>query len=285
MPTHNFSLVPHERMMMKTSLPALSLLLGASLLLGGCGALKTELADTHEQLSLTQQERDALQAQLQEREGEVQSLTNDKAELERLLSERAAQLKAASDSYQELQQMSTLQGEELDARLAELRSLREQSQRSQRLYESLIERFRSMIDAGQLQVTNERGRLVINLPQDILFSSGSASLGREGITAITEVGSVLATIDDRRFQVEGHTDNIPISTSRFPSNWELSSARALAVVKLLVDSGVGADSLSGAGFGEFAPRVPNDTASNREQNRRIEIVLVPDLDLQGSDLN
>lgn len=266
-------------MMTKRSFSALSFILGGTLLLSGCGALKSELADTQERLATTESERDTLQSRLQNAQSELDSLTSDKAELERVLAERAKQLRDTNASYEELQQMSTLQGEELEARLAELRSLREQSQRSQRLYESLIERFRSMIDAGQLEVTNERGRLVINLPQDILFSSGSASLGREGITAITEVGHVLSTIDDRRFQVEGHSDNIPISTSRFPSNWELSSARALAVVKLLVDSGVSPGSLSGAGFGEFAPRVPNDTAENRKQNRRIEIVLVPDLDL------
>lgn len=264
---------------MKRSLSALTLAFTGTLLISGCGALKQELADTHERLSTTEQERDGLQSRLRDSEASLNTLTNEKVELERLLNERARQLKECSDSNDELQHMSTLQGEELEARLSELRQLREQSRRSQNLYESLVERFRSMIDAGQLSVTNERGRLVINLPQDILFSSGSASLGREGITAITEVGKVLATIHDRRFQVEGHTDNIPISTSRFPSNWELSSARALAVVKLLIDSGVSTGSLSGAGYGEFAPRVPNDTAAHREQNRRIEIVLVPDLDL------
>lgn len=265
---------------MKKQFSALSIALAGTLLLSGCGALKAELAETHDRLAATEQERDAAQDRFRNAEASLEGLTAEKAELERLLGERAAQIQACNASYAELQQTSALQGEELEAQLSELRKLREQSQRSQNLYESLIDRFRSMIDAGQLQVTNERGRLVINLPQDILFSSGSASLGREGITAITEVGKVLATISDRRFQVEGHTDNIPISTSRFPSNWELSSARALAVVKLLIDSGVGATSLSGAGYGEFAPRVPNDTAAHREQNRRIEIVLVPDLDLR-----
>lgn len=260
----------------------MSIALAGTLLLSGCGALKTELAETQDALATTTQERDAVQARLKNAETSLEGLTSEKMELERILGERAKQIKECSDTNDELQQLSALQGEELQARLGELRKLREQSQQSDRLYNSLIERFRSMIDAGQLSVTNERGRLVINLPQDILFGSGSSSLGREGITAISEVGKVLATIDDRRFQVEGHTDNIPISTSRFPSNWELSSARSLAVVKLLIDSGVGANSLSGAGYGEFAPRVENDTAAHREQNRRIEIVLVPDLDLSGA---
>lgn len=257
---------------------ALGLALSGTLLFSGCGALKQELRDTNEALLATQGERDATMQKLSDAERALQQATNEKVELERLLADRTRLHEECAQSVRELQEMSTLQGAELEARLGELRTLREQSERSQKLYESLIERFRSLIDAGQLQVTNERGRLVINLPQDILFSSGSASLGREGITAISEVGRVLATISDRRFQVEGHTDNVPISTSRFPSNWELSSARALAVVKLLIDSGVDAGSLSGAGYGEFAPRVANDTPAHREQNRRIEIVLVPDLD-------
>jgi chemotaxis protein MotB len=90
---------------------------------------------------------------------------------------------------------------------------------------------------------------------------------------------VLAELDDRRFQVEGHTDNVPIATERFPSNWELSSARALSVVQLLVRGGVAPESLSGAGYGEFQPVASNDDRESRRRNRRIEIVMLPNLDV------
>jgi len=255
-----------------------SFIVAGAFLFTGCGALKQELADTNEQLENTQSTLAAVRGELASCQDTVDALSRDKKKLSDDLNNRNQELSACRSTVDELKETSSLQGAELEARLQELRKLREDSQRNARLYDDLVSKLRSMIDAGQLEVTNERGRLVINLPQDILFSSGSASLGREGITAISEVGKVLATIGDRRFQVEGHTDNVPISTSRFPSNWELSSARALAVVKLLIDSGVKEQSLSGAGYGEFSPRVENDTAEHREQNRRIEIVLVPDFD-------
>lgn len=258
-------------------------ILAGAFLLTGCGALKQELADTTEALESTESKLDKTRAELASCQDKVEELTGDTATLTEQLKARSDDLAGCQATVAELKETSELQGEELEARLQELRKLREDSQRNARLYDDLVSKLRSMIDAGQLEVTNERGRLVINLPQDILFSSGSASLGREGITAISEVGKVLATIGDRRFQVEGHTDNVPISTSRFPSNWELSAARALAVVKLLIDSGVTEDSLSGAGYGEFSPRVPNDSAEQREQNRRIEIVLVPEFDFGAAD--
>ena len=96
---------------------------------------------------------------------------------------------------------------------------------------------------------------------------------------MVEVAGVLAAFPDRQFQVEGHTDNVPISTERFPSNWELSSARALAVVRLLADSGVAPENVSGAAFGEYQPVASNDDRESRRRNRRIEIVMLPNLDV------
>jgi chemotaxis protein MotB len=128
-------------------------------------------------------------------------------------------------------------------------------------------------------VAIDRGRMVIQLPQDILFQSGSATIGADGSQTLGEVAAVLADLADRTFQVEGHTDNVPISTARFPSNWELSSARALSVVRLLVQNGVPPANLSGAGYGEFQPKASNDTPDSRRLNRRIEIVMLPNLDV------
>jgi len=100
------------------------------------------------------------------------------------------------------------------------------------------------------------------------------------------VASVLASFEDRSFQIEGHTDNVPISTSAFPSNWELSSARALSVVRLLIQGGVASERLSGAGYGEYQPVAPNDDPQSRRRNRRIEIVMLPNLDvIAGTSLN
>jgi chemotaxis protein MotB len=171
------------------------------------------------------------------------------------------------------------EAQRLRGRLDQLSSIEQEIRERNRIYEEVLGRFRSLIDAGRLSVSISRGRLVINLPQDILFASGSATLGRDGRQTVAEVASVLAEIEDRRFQVEGHTDNVPISTAQFPSNWELSAARALSVVKILVEQGVAPDNVSGAGYGEYHPVATNSTPDGRRLNRRIEIVMLPNLDV------
>ena len=101
----------------------------------------------------------------------------------------------------------------------------------------------------------------------------------EGRATLAQVGDVLSELPDRSFQVEGHTDDVPIATERFPSNWELSSARALSVVRVLVQAGVSPEHVSGAGYGEYQPVADNGTAEGRRLNRRIEIVMLPNLDV------
>jgi chemotaxis protein MotB len=89
---------------------------------------------------------------------------------------------------------------------------------------------------------------------------------------------VLRTIGNRRFQVAGHTDNVPITTTKFNSNWELSTERAVVVVRFLIGRGLRPDLLSAAGYGEFDPIAPNDSPANKSKNRRIEITLQPNID-------
>jgi len=120
--------------------------------------------------------------------------------------------------------------------------------------------------------------MVIEMSSNILFASGSADLSNEGEQTLSEVATVLRDIPNRDFQVAGHTDNVPIRRSRFRNNWELSSARALQVVEYLQEQGVDPRHLSAAGYSEFAAAESNDTEEGRTANRRIEIVLMPNLD-------
>jgi chemotaxis protein MotB len=151
-------------------------------------------------------------------------------------------------------------------------------------FKDMLARFKALIDAGKLQVRVVDGRMVLTLPMDILFPSGSAKLAKEGREALLEVGRVLATIPDRRFQVEGHTDDVPIHTAVYPSNWELAASRALGVVRALLEGGVAPQRISAASYSEYRPTAANDGDVNRARNRRIEIVLVPDLSgLPGFD--
>ncbi len=144
-------------------------------------------------------------------------------------------------------------------------------------FRRLLERFKPLMDAGRLRVKIVGGRMVVELPTDVLFASGHAKLSKEGKQAIVEVAQLLTTLAERRFQVEGHTDNVPIRNRRFRSNWDLAQARALTVVHTMIEAGMPPERLSGASFGQFDPAAPNDTDEGRRANRRIEIVVVPDL--------
>jgi len=145
------------------------------------------------------------------------------------------------------------------------------------IYRELKDRLRKMIDSEKLSVRIVRGRMVIDLKQDILFPSGKAEISPLGDETLSQVARALSAFPDRSFQVEGHTDNVPINSSRFPSNWALSTARAVAVVKLFVDQGMSPENLSAAGYGEHQPRADNASAEGQALNRRIEIVMVPNL--------
>lgn len=167
---------------------------------------------------------------------------------------------------------------ETRARLEELRKQQAAAEARAAAFRDLVARFKKLTDAGQLKVVMRSGRMILELSNDILFDSGRTDLKDVGKKTLAEVAQILRSMPDRRFQVAGHTDDVKIQTARFPSNWELSTARAVEVVKLLIDSGMDERNLSAAGYGEFAPVAPNDTTEGRAKNRRIEITLVPNLE-------
>jgi len=220
------------------------------------------------------------QDELSASEAEIDNMRNSLGNTQEELSVSKAELDRLRESLGITQ-------DELSASKAEIATLSQieaETKRRNEIYAQFVNRLQSMIDGGQLTVSIDAGRIVINLPNNVLFNSGSASLNSEGQEALAQIGGVLKNFSDRRFQVEGHSDNVPIKSARFPSNWELSTTRALAVVHLLTDMGVTPDNLSAAGFGEFRPRADNDTDEGRKLNRRIEIVMLPNLDILSSEL-
>ena len=167
--------------------------------------------------------------------------------------------------------------ERMQEALRELELRKAQSEASLAAYRELLDKFRAMIDAGTLRVRVASGRMVVEMATDILFPPGSATLSREGQGAIESVSEVLASIPNREYQVVGHTDDQPIYTERFPSNWHLGAARAIAVTRLLISSGLEPTRVSAASYAEHHPVDVNRTKEGRAQNRRIEIIVVPDL--------
>jgi chemotaxis protein MotB len=169
----------------------------------------------------------------------------------------------------------------LEDREARLAARTHEVERLRGTYEGLVEDLEEEVASGQIEIEQLRGGLRVNLTQAVLFSSGSAKLSARGQKVLAKVAKNLAGIP-HRVRVQGHTDNVPIRSDRYPSNWELAAARAAEVVKLLAASGVDAGRLSAVSYGEFRPRASNDTPEGRAKNRRIEIALQPMTDVPAS---
>jgi chemotaxis protein MotB len=192
----------------------------------------------------------------------------------------AGELATEKNNREQNEKLAADMATNLNATKSELEDLRkEHAENDKRLqaFKSISEKLRKMIDAGKLQVIIRQGRMIVKLPAEILFASGSADLSKDGQPPLAEVAAVLKQFRDRRFMVAGHTDNVPIGPSRYKDNWELSTARALSVTEFLISVGMKPNHLVAAGYGEFDPVRSNGSEPGRRENRRIEIVLLPNL--------
>ncbi|MBL8614604.1 MAG: OmpA family protein [Deltaproteobacteria bacterium] len=263
-----------------SSAPRALLLVALALALGtGCVSKRKY----NEQAAVLDKTREALRDRKAESEALMASLDAEER--------RTATLGAEADKLREdVARLMSEKGQLTDSVMDMSRALAELAARKKAAddriaeYKSLLARFAGMVESGKLRVKVVDGRLVVEMATDILFGSGKAALSPQGKQAVMEVGAILATLGDRRFQVEGHTDDVPIKSATFPSNWELSSARAITVLKALIEGGMAPGNVSAAAFGDSRPTVPNTNVDARARNRRIEIVLVPDLStLPGFD--
>ncbi|MDH4069461.1 MAG: OmpA family protein [Ignavibacteria bacterium] len=146
-------------------------------------------------------------------------------------------------------------------------------------YEALLLEMKSEISEGQVTITQLADRLSISVVDRILFPSGEADITSDGLEVLKRVAEILGNVGGKMIQVEGHTDNVPISTrlqKKFPTNWELSTARATNVVRFLQQSSIDGSRLRAVGFSEYRPVATNETVNGRSQNRRIEIALLSD---------
>ncbi|MEO6951186.1 MAG: OmpA family protein [Polyangia bacterium] len=181
----------------------------------------------------------------------------------------------------ELGQKDATTTADLDAahkRMEEMKRAQEIAERRAAQFRALYSKFKSMIEAGKLQVEIRDGLMLVKLPDNILFDPGKTDLKAAGKEAIAEVAKILAGVEGRKFQVTGHTDNVPIKGGKFKSNWELSAQRAVEVVKFMSANGMDAKRLSAAGYADELPVATNETEEGRKQNRRIEIVVQPNLE-------
>jgi chemotaxis protein MotB len=146
-------------------------------------------------------------------------------------------------------------------------------------YENLLENMKGEIAKGEITITQLRGKLKVNMLDEILFDSGKTTIKPQGIEVLQRVGSILLNVKDRAISIEGHTDNVPIGaelSKMYPTNWELSAVRATTVARYLQEKiGLDPGLLSAIGYGEYQPVASNESEEGRAKNRRIELVLVP----------
>jgi chemotaxis protein MotB len=174
----------------------------------------------------------------------------------------------------QLQQELTNSHRRIEALLAEKEKVTENQARME-------QQMRTALQSKDVTISELRGSLTVNILDRVLFDSGEAELKPEGEKVLSQVAGVLTQHTNRQIYVIGHTDNVPIRStvfSRYASNWELSTARATSAVRYLAEqAGVDASRLAAIGSGEYHPVADNGTAEGRAKNRRISIVIVPEL--------
>jgi len=194
--------------------------------------------------SLSSQEVSSLRGRVSDLETMLEELKQTSAELEAQIREREAQLAALRSTQDELVG-------ELEKEIAD----------------------------GQIRVQRLRDELRVDMVDEILFDSGEASIKPAGLEVLRRLAAILAKAEDRLLIVQGHTDNVPIRgrlSERYPTNWELSAARAVNVARFFQEeAGLDPTRLSAAAFSEYRPRADNETPEGRQKNRRIEVVLAP----------
>jgi chemotaxis protein MotB len=205
----------------------------------------------------------------------------------RLRAEGAAADAARAERAELAQRLEKLEAEKADLLAlknelsVEVEAKQDEIAKLQGTYQELEAKMKEEIAKGDVRLSQSGGRIKVDLVDKILFDVGDASVTARGEEVLARVGTVLANVKDRKIQVSGHTDDLPISDrlrDRYPTNWELASARASNVVRFLEEKGgVPGRRLVAAAYGPWEPISSNRSASGRARNRRIEIVLTPAL--------
>ena len=216
---------------------------------------------------VSQGEFDKLQSSKKEQDQEIAALQASRSALEQqvrnLESQRAGLEREKSSLAQQIEQQR-----------AQLQASEKQTEAR---YDTLLANLNEEVKKGQLQVRQLKGMLTVDVAEQLFFDSGRATLKETGKQLLAKVAESLKGYEDKAIRIVGHTDNVPITKGLqkvFPSNWELSAARATTVVRFLQDTGIAPERLVATGRAEYAPVAPNDSAEGRQKNRRIEITLI-----------
>ena len=242
---------------------------------GELGYLKQQYGELSADNSALKAEFDKLKAESAGLAKENQALIKDKSELEQVLKAKSDTLsKNISDMRQKVADLQE-ENRKLSDEIATLQKAKEENVKEVgNTYEQLLDNMKSEIAQGQVIISELKGKLTINMEAAILFDSGKADIKPDGIAILLKMVPTMKEVKDKSIRIEGDTDNVPIKSAQFPSNWELTAARAINVAKYLQQQGLDPANLSATAFSEFKPVADNATKEGRAKNRRIEINLV-----------
>lgn len=241
----------------------------------GLSITLAELQQSHKKLIL---ENTALKARFNRLTEDAAVLTDDKKQLEGILRSKSdTLLKNISEARQQVAELKA-ENSKLNDDVSELQRMEEKKVKEvSGTYEQLLADMKNEIAKGEVTISELQGKVTVNMEAAILFGSGRADVKPEGVAILNKMVETLKNVTDKAIRIEGHTDVVQIAgglSRTFPTNWELSAARAINVTKFLQQQGIDPRNLSAAAFAEHKPVADNSTKEGRGRNRRIEITLV-----------
>ena len=236
---------------------------------------KTEsIQNLESQLATLQEEHDQLQTYYNNLLSNSGKLNRDLAEQQERLLELQESLKVQKTENEAL--LTNLK--EREKKVEDLERILAEKERAVNELLSSVKQALLNFSGNELTVDIKNGKVYVSLAEQLLFQSGSIKVDPKGEMALIQLGEVLKASPDINIFVEGHTDDVPISTKAIKDNWDLSVLRATSIVRILTNAGVDTGQITAAGKGEYSPVTANSSAEGRQKNRRTEIILSPDLD-------
>ncbi len=246
------------------------------------GELEVEEArarDLEQRLNERGQELLAMTERLGELEAQAQDLERQVSQRDREADRMRQEMDALTAALENKEDMLRAEAEEKARLEAERRAKEEEIHRLTQTHDDLRNSLEAEIAKGDIRIKQVRDKLTINMVDRVLFDSGRAFVKPAGLKVLKQMSDILKSVDDKQIRIEGHTDNVPIGVKlqeRFPTNWELSTARATSVVRYLIEKGeIVPDNISAVGYADTRPIASNEKEAGRQVNRRIEIVLYP----------
>jgi chemotaxis protein MotB len=245
--------------------------------------LKQDTTDLNQSYRSTSQKLNDLNKEYDQLNSYYKNLLNNSGKLNRDVAQQKDQLLAIQDNLEKTRRLNDSLSTSLVEREKKVKELEQILANKDKAVLDLKNRISSALlnfKENDLTVKVKNGKVYVSLAEQLLFGSGSINVDAKGVTALQQLAKAIKDQKDIQIMIEGHTDNVPISkkSQYMQDNWDLSVMRATSITKILTKAGVSANQVTAAGKGEYSPLALNDSAQNKQKNRRTEIIITPNLD-------